>query len=118
MCIHHHHWEEFFKWKNSICDQRNKLKQHNCRRRRPQHQRQHLYPIRILRNSLIFWIVCSLILRLLFATDILALLVSQKEQMINTFQQLGIWLWQHNDYRIFVEQQSTTGRNFRTVRSS
>ncbi|XP_046914214.2 uncharacterized protein LOC124494965 [Dermatophagoides farinae] len=106
--------QEFFKWKNSICDQRNKLKQHNCRRRRPQHQRQHLYPIRILRNSLIFWIVCSLILRLLFATDILALLVSQKEQMINTFQQLGIWLWQHNDYRIFVEQQSTTGRNFRT----
>ncbi|OTF70040.1 hypothetical protein BLA29_002679 [Euroglyphus maynei] len=94
---------QFHKWKN---DQRKKL---NKRQR----QQQHLYSIQILRNSLILWIICSFIIRLIFATDILVLLVSEKEQMIDTFKQLDKWLGHHNDYRVFVEKRSTTGKNFR-----
>ncbi|XP_075585152.1 uncharacterized protein LOC142597365 isoform X2 [Dermatophagoides farinae] len=68
--------------------------------------------IKTLQNSLIIWIFSSMILRLLFSLDILALFLSEKEQTIDYFDQLELFLQIHPDYRIILNPNSTTAKNF------
>lgn len=72
--------------------------------------------IKTLQNSLIIWIFSSMILRLLFSLDILALFLSEKEQTIDYFDQLELFLQIHPDYRIILNPNSTTAKIFLEAR--
>ncbi|OTF77351.1 hypothetical protein BLA29_000906 [Euroglyphus maynei] len=70
------------------------------------------FPIQTLKKSLIIWIFCSFIIRIWFSSDILAVFVSDKEKVIDTFDELERLLISNDDYRIFLETDSTTGKYF------
>lgn len=88
---------DFPRWKNQI----------NIRRRRD--------AIQTLKKPLIFWILCSFIIRLLFSSNILAVLVSDKEKVIDSFYKLEQLLINNNDYRILMNSESRTGMIFLLV---
>ncbi|XP_075585149.1 uncharacterized protein LOC124494797 [Dermatophagoides farinae] len=102
---------EFFRLLRNVCDifalfmgQGLWKNQINIRRRRD--------AIQILKKPLIFWILCSFIIRLLFSSNILAVLVSDKEKVIDSFYKLEQLLINNNDYRILMNSESRTGMIF------
>lgn len=83
-----------------------------------QKQRQQLsgkFAIQTLQKPLILWIIGSLMIRTLFSSDILAVFVSDKEKVIDSFDEFEQLLMNNNEYRIFMDAESTTGKNFLLV---
>ncbi|KAH9517141.1 hypothetical protein DERF_007837 [Dermatophagoides farinae] len=68
--------------------------------------------IHLLRNSLLIWILATLLLRQLFSNDVVASLLSKREQIIDHFVQLVENVRRNKDYRIMVESKSSTEKFF------
>ncbi|KAH7646608.1 hypothetical protein HUG17_2146 [Dermatophagoides farinae] len=64
--------------------------------------------IHLLRNSLLIWILATLLLRQLFSNDVVASLLAKREQIIDHFVQLV----ENKDYRIMVVSKSSTEKIF------
>ncbi|UXI20995.1 Tudor domain-containing protein 7 [Sarcoptes scabiei] len=61
-------------------------------------------------QSLLIWIIGAWILRQLFSNILIVLMLSDREQKIDSFRQLYITNYYQTDYKIFVELNSTTER--------
>nr|XP_027195828.1 uncharacterized protein LOC113790362 [Dermatophagoides pteronyssinus] len=100
--------QDLTKWKNSVrihYDDDDDY-HHQCLRQNSK------TAIKSLRYSLIIWIFASVILRLLFSLDILALFLSEKEQNIDYFDQLESLLQKHPNFRIIMDPKSSTGQKY------
>ena len=67
-----------------------------------------------LRNPLIIWIFCTVLLRQLFSSDIMALLLSRADLKIDYFDQL---YHLPDDYRFLIERGSLSSYYFNKVRA-
>lgn len=68
--------------------------------------------IHLLRNSLLIWILATLLLRQLFSNDVVASLLAKREQIIDNFVQLIVNVQRNKDYRIIVESKSSSEKFF------
>ena len=71
--------------------------------------------IHLLRNSLLIWILATLLLRQLFSNDVVASLLAKREQIIDHFVQLVVNVRRNKDYRIMVESKSSSEKFFLSV---
>lgn len=68
--------------------------------------------IKLLRCSLLIWMLATLLLRNLFSNDVMASFLANKEQIIDRFDQLLMTVKRNRDYRIIVEYNSSSERFF------